>query len=58
MLVDSHCHLDLLDLAPWNGQLPFDQQLRWPVIILIGGNRGEKITRVGETVGANGSALG
>lgn len=21
MLVDSHCHLDLLDLAPWNGQL-------------------------------------
>lgn len=21
MLVDSHCHLDLLDLAPWNGEL-------------------------------------
>lgn len=21
MLVDSHCHLDLLDLAPWNGAL-------------------------------------
>lgn len=21
MLVDSHCHLDMLDLAPWNGEL-------------------------------------
>ena len=47
----------LADLGAVEFAAPFDEEPRGLFPVLVGGDRGEKISRIGETIGADGTAI-